>query len=111
MAAADLMAGMYAASAILAALYERTRSGCGQYIDLALLDTQLAWLANQSLNYLIGGSAPKRHGSAHPNIAPYQAFATADGHLMLAVGNDRQFVSFCRAAGLEDAGRGGALCR
>jgi formyl-CoA transferase len=99
-AAADLMAGMYAASAILAALYERTRSGCGQYIDLALLDTQLAWLANQSLNCLIGGSAPGRHGSAHPNIAPYQAFATADGHLMLAVGNDRQFVSFCRAAGL-----------
>jgi len=100
-AAADLMAGMYAASAILGALYERTRSGCGQYIDLALLDTQIAWLANQSLNYLIGGTAPQRHGSAHPNIAPYQAFATADGYLMLAVGNDRQFVSFCRAAGLE----------
>ena len=99
-AAADLMAGMYAASAILAALYERTRSGCGQYIDLALLDTQIAWLANQSLNFLIGGTVPGRHGSAHPNIAPYQAFATADGHLMLAVGNDRQFASFCRAAGL-----------
>jgi crotonobetainyl-CoA:carnitine CoA-transferase CaiB-like acyl-CoA transferase len=100
-AAADLMAGMYAATAILGALYERMRSGRGQYIDLALLDTQLAWLANQSLNFLIGGTAPGRHGSAHPNIAPYQAFATADGHLMLAVGNDRQFVSFCRAAGLE----------
>ena len=100
-AAADLMAGMYAVTAILGALYERTRSGRGQYIDLALLDTQLAWLANQSLNFLIGGTAPGRHGSAHPNIAPYQAFATADGHLMLAVGNDRQFVNFCRAAGLE----------
>jgi crotonobetainyl-CoA:carnitine CoA-transferase CaiB-like acyl-CoA transferase len=100
-AVADLMAGMYAASAILGALYERTRSGRGQYIDLALLDTQLAWLANQGMNYLIGGSAPTRHGSAHPNIAPYQAFRTADGHLMLAVGNDRQFASFCAAAGLE----------
>jgi len=101
-AVADLMAGMYAATAILGALYERTHSGQGQYIDLALLDTQIAWLANQGMNYLVGGSAPTRHGSAHPNIAPYQAFATADGHLMLAVGNDRQFSSFCRVAGLEE---------
>ena len=99
-AVADLMAGMYAANAIMGALYERTRSGRGQHIDLALLDSQLAWLANQAMNYLIGGGAPTRHGSAHPNIAPYQAFRTADGHLMLAVGNDRQFASFCAACGL-----------
>jgi len=104
-AVADLMAGMYAASAILAALHERERSGRGQYIDLALLDTQLGWLANQNLNYLLSGEVPRRRGSAHPNIVPYQAFATADGHLMLAVGNDRQFVSFCQAAGLEALAR------
>ncbi len=100
-AVADLMAGMYAATAILGALYERSSSGRGQFIDLALLDTQIGWLANQNLNFLLGGVAPQRHGSAHPNITPYQAFATADGFLMLAVGNDRQFASFCRVAGLE----------
>jgi len=99
-AVADLMAGMYAVTAILGALYERTASGRGQYIDLALLDTQIGWLANQNLNFLLSGVAPQRHGSAHPNITPYQAFATADGFLMLAVGNDRQFASFCGAAGL-----------
>ena len=99
-AVADLMAGMYAVSAILAALYERTRSGRGQYIDLALLDTQIGWLANQNLNYLLTGTPPGRHGSAHPNITPYQSFATADGFVMLAVGNDRQFASFCAAAGV-----------
>jgi crotonobetainyl-CoA:carnitine CoA-transferase CaiB-like acyl-CoA transferase len=101
-AVADLMAGMYAATAILGALYERHASGRGQYIDLALLDTQIGWLANQNLNFLLSGVAPQRHGSAHPNITPYQAFATADGFLMLAVGNDRQFQSFCRVAGLAD---------
>jgi crotonobetainyl-CoA:carnitine CoA-transferase CaiB-like acyl-CoA transferase len=98
-AVADLMCGMYAVSAILAALYERDRSGQGQYIDLSLLDTQVAWLANQNLNYLVSGQAPRRQGTAHPNIVPYQAFATADGHLMLAVGNDAQFARFCAAAG------------
>ncbi|MGH8310220.1 MAG: CaiB/BaiF CoA transferase family protein, partial [Steroidobacteraceae bacterium] len=98
-AVADLMAGMYAVTAILAALYERSASGRGQLIDLALLDTQLAWLANQNLNYLVSGRPPQRQGTAHPNIVPYQAFATADGFLMLAVGNDRQFTSFCAAAG------------
>ncbi|MBV9698220.1 MAG: CoA transferase [Gammaproteobacteria bacterium] len=104
-AVADLMAGMYAASAILAALSERHRSGRGQHIDLALLDTQIGWLANQNLNYLLSGEVPRRQGSAHPNIVPYQAFATADGHLMLAVGNDRQFASFCDAAGLGELAR------
>ena len=98
-AVSDLMAGMYAATAVLAALHERTRSGKGQHIDLALLDTQVSWLANQSMNYLLTGAAPRRLGSAHPSITPYQPFATADGFVMLAVGNDRQFTSFCAAAG------------
>jgi len=98
-AVADLMCGMYAVSAILAALYERDRSGRGQYIDLALLDTQVAWLANQNLNYLVSGQPPRRQGTAHPNIVPYQCFRTADGYLMLAVGNDGQFARFCAAAG------------
>jgi crotonobetainyl-CoA:carnitine CoA-transferase CaiB-like acyl-CoA transferase len=98
-AVADLMCGMYAVSAILAALYERDRSGRGQYIDLSLLDTQVAWLANQNLNYLVSGQPPRRQGTAHPNIVPYQSFATSDGYLMLAVGNDAQFARFCAAAG------------
>jgi len=98
-AVADLMCGMYAVAAILAALQERAKSGFGQYIDLSLLDTQVAWLANQAMNYLVSGQAPSRQGTAHPNIVPYQAFATADGHLMLAVGNDAQFERFCAAAG------------
>lgn len=97
-AVSDLMCGMYAVSAILAALYHRERSGVGQQIDLSLLDTQVAWLANQGANYLIGGAAPGRLGTAHPNIVPYQAFPSADGWLMLAVGNDRQFASFCAIA-------------
>jgi len=104
-AVSDLMAGMYAATAILGALYARAGSGAGQHIDLALLDSQLGWLANQSLNYLLSGQPPGRHGSAHPNIAPYQAFATRDGFLMLAVGNDRQFANCCRALGLEELTR------
>ena len=97
-AVADLMCGMYAVAGILAALQERERSGLGQYIDLSLLDTQVAWLANQAMNYLVTGQPPARQGTAHPNIVPYQAFATADGHLMLAVGNDAQFERFCQAA-------------
>ena len=101
-AVADLMCGMYAVSAILAALFERERSGKGQYVDLSLLDTQVAWLANQNLNYLVSGHPPRRQGTAHPNIVPYQSFATADGHLMLAVGNDAQFVRFCEAAGAPE---------
>ena len=101
-AVADLMCGMYAVSAILAALYERDHSGRGQYIDLSLLDTQVAWLANQNLNYLVSGEPPRRRGTAHPNIVPYQAFQTADGHLMLAVGNDAQFVRFCATAGAPE---------
>jgi crotonobetainyl-CoA:carnitine CoA-transferase CaiB-like acyl-CoA transferase len=99
-AVADLMCGMYAVSAVLAALHERHASGRGQYIDLALLDTQVAWLANQGANYLVTGQPPRRQGSAHPNIVPYQPFQTADGHLMLAIGNDAQFERLCKATGL-----------
>jgi crotonobetainyl-CoA:carnitine CoA-transferase CaiB-like acyl-CoA transferase len=98
-AVADLMAGMYAVCAIVAALYEREKSGVGQHIDLALLDTQVAALANQALGFLVSGKSPGRRGTAHPNIVPYQAFATADGHLMLAIGNDRQFAAFCELVG------------
>jgi glutaryl-CoA transferase len=98
-AVADLMTGLYAVIAIVGALFERERSGAGQHIDLALLDTQLACLANQALGFLVSGQSPRRRGTAHPSIVPYQAFATADGHLMLAIGNDRQFAAFCAVAG------------
>ena len=98
-AVADLMAGMYAANAIQAALIHREKSGEGQYIELSLLDTQVSWLANQAANYLIGDEVPGRQGTAHPNIVPYQAFACADGHLMLAVGNDEQFARFAELVG------------
>jgi glutaryl-CoA transferase len=98
-AVSDLITGLYAACGIMAALQERERSGRGEYIDLALLDSQVAALANQALNYLVTGVPPVRRGTAHPNIVPYQAFATRDGYLMLAVGNDRQFAAFCKAAG------------
>lgn len=98
-AVSDLITGLYAVAAIAAALHERDESGRGQAIDLALLDAQIAALANQNLNYLISGEAPVRRGTAHPNIVPYQAFATQDSYLMLAVGNDRQFADFCAIAG------------
>jgi len=101
-AVSDLNAGMYAATAILAALVERSRSGQGQYIDIALLDTQLAALANQTLNYLLSGEVPRRHGTAHPNLVPYQSFATRDGFLTLAIGNEKQFAGFCSAAGCAE---------
>jgi crotonobetainyl-CoA:carnitine CoA-transferase CaiB-like acyl-CoA transferase len=98
-AATDLMTGMYAATAILAALRHAERTGIGQQIDLALLDTQVAWLANQASNYLIGGVVPTRHGTAHPNIVPYQVMPAADGYFMLAVGNDGQFARLCAVIG------------
>jgi len=101
-AVADIMTGMYAATAILAALTERDRSGAGQTIDVPLYDSQVAWLANQNMNYLIGGVVPERRGTAHPNIVPYQVFETADGHLMLAVGNDSQFRSCVACLGLPE---------
>jgi formyl-CoA transferase len=101
-AVVDLMTGMYSTVAVLSALYERQASGSGQYIDMALLDTQVAWLANQNANYLIGGEIPVRMGNAHPNIVPYQSFPTADGDLILAIGNDSQFFRFCKAAGIAE---------
>lgn len=101
-AVSDLVTGLYAVAAIGAALHERDQSGRGQAIDLALLDTQVAALANQSLNYLVSGQSPARRGTAHPNIVPYQVFATQDGYLMLAVGNDRQFAGFCAVAGRSE---------
>ena len=101
-AIADLMTGMYSSVAVLAALHERVQSGLGQYIDMALLDTQVAWLANQNTNYLIGGEVPKRMGNAHSNIVPYQTFHTKDGDLILAIGNDNQFRKFCDAAGIPE---------
>lgn len=101
-AIADIMAGMYASTAILAALNARQRTGHGQSIDVPLYDSQVAWLANQAMNYLVGGVVPGRLGTAHPNLVPYQAFATADGNLMLAVGNDRQFADCVACLGLPE---------
>lgn len=101
-AVVDILTGLYATNAILAALYHRTRTGQGQAIDIALLDVQVAALANQAGNYLLAGQVPARMGSAHPTIVPYQPFACADGHVMLAIGNDRQFAGFCHAAGSAD---------
>ena len=100
-ALADVMTGLYATIGILAALTHRDRTGEGQHIDLALLDVQVATMANQAMNYLTSGVAPVRLGNAHPNIVPYQVFATVDGSLVLAVGNDAQFKRFCAKAGLE----------
>ena len=101
-AISDLMTGMYATIAVMAALTHRDRTGEGQYIDLALLDVQVAMLANMNTNYLASGIAPKRSGNAHPNIVPYQTFATSDGHIIVAVGNDSQFVKFVTAGGQPD---------
>ncbi len=98
----DIFTGMYASTAVLAALAHRDRCGEGQHIDLSLLDVQVATLANQAMNYLTSGNAPGRLGNAHPNIVPYQALATADGHIILAVGNDGQFVKFCTLAGCPE---------
>ncbi len=98
-AVADVVCGLYAATAILAALRHRDRSGEGQWIDLSLLDTQIAWLANQGLNYLTSGRAPGRLGNAHPNIVPYQVFEASDGYVIVAVGNDGQFRRLCSVLG------------
>ena len=98
----DIMTGLYATVGILAALNERERSGLGQHIDLALLDVTAATLANQATNYLVGGLNPRRLGNAHPNIVPYQSFVVADGHLIVAVGNDDQFRRFARELGREE---------
>ena len=95
----DLMTGMYATIAVMAALSHRDRTGEGQYIDMALLDVQVAMLANMNMNYLTTGIPPKRWGNAHPNIVPYQTFATSDGHIIVAAGNDGQYKKFVHAGG------------
>ena len=95
----DILTGLYASTAILAALQAREHTGRGQHIDLALLDVGVACLANQGMNYLYGNQVPPRMGNAHPNTVPYQDFPTADGHMILAVGNDGQFERFCHVAG------------
>ena len=99
-AVADLFTGMYAVTAILAALRHAERTGEGQQLDISLLDCQVAMLANQAMNYLVSGNAPARLGNFHPNIAPYQGFATSDGHIVVAVANDGQFRAFCATVSL-----------
>ena len=93
----DIMCGMYAATAILAALRHRDCTGEGQHIDIALVDTQVAWLVNEGVNYLLSGDVPKRRGNQHANIVPYQVFEASDGFVIVAVGNDAQFARFCDA--------------
>ncbi len=100
-AVADLFTGMYATVAVLAALRHAERTGQGQHIDASLLDSQIAMLANLGANYLLSGEKPQRLGNQHASIAPYQVLATADGHIILAVGNDGQFRDFCAAAGVK----------
>ena len=100
-AASDLTTGMNAAIAVLAALHHRDKSGKGQFIDLALLDVQVSWLANQAQNYFCSGKVPTRTGLHHPNLAPYQPLPTSDGSLIIAVGNDRQFEHLCSVLGLK----------
>ena len=98
-AISDITAGMFACQSILAALYAREKTGKGDRIDTALFDSTIAWLANVGSNYLVSGAVPHRQGTAHPNIVPYQAFAAADDSLIIAVGNDPQFVNFCGVIG------------
>jgi crotonobetainyl-CoA:carnitine CoA-transferase CaiB-like acyl-CoA transferase len=101
----DIMTGMYASLAVCAAIAHRAETGVGQHLDLALLDTQVAFLANQAANYLATGEVPGRLGNAHPNIVPYQTFRTADGDIILACGNDNLFNKFCEVAGCTHLAR------
>ena len=98
---ADLFAGLYGCIGILAALRHRERTGHGQQVDIGMLDTHVAWLANQGMNYLATGANPERLGNQHPNIVPYQVFPTQDGHIVLSVGNDPTFERFCKATGQQ----------
>src|SRR6476620_42467 len=98
----DLMTGMYASIAVCAAIAHRAVTGVGQHLDLALLDTQVAFLANQAMNYLATGDVPQRIGNAHPNIVPYQTFKTADGDIILACGNDNLFNKFCEVGQCQE---------
>jgi crotonobetainyl-CoA:carnitine CoA-transferase CaiB-like acyl-CoA transferase len=101
-AVTDILTGLYASTAILAAVCQRAQTGRGQHIDMALLDVAVAAMANQGMNYLATGKAPARLGNAHPNIVPYQVFACADGHLIIASGNDSQFGKLCELLKLAD---------
>lgn len=101
-AVTDVFTGVYATTAILAALHQRASTGRGQHIDMALLDTAVAVTANQAMNYLSTGNAPSRLGNEHPNLSPYQVFPCSDGYLIVAVGNDAQFAKFCAVLGCED---------
>ncbi len=98
----DITAGLFASHAILAALHHREKTGQGQYIDVALFDSQLGWLANVAQNYLVSGEMPQRYGNAHANIVPYEIFKTSDGYLALGVGNDRQYQCLCEIAQRPD---------
>jgi crotonobetainyl-CoA:carnitine CoA-transferase CaiB-like acyl-CoA transferase len=98
---ADLFAGLYGCIGILAALRHRERTALGQQVDIGMLDTHVAWLANQGMNYLATGENPARLGNQHPNIVPYQVFPTADGHIVLSVGNDPTFARFCETTGQQ----------
>lgn len=101
-AVTDLFTGIYAATAILAALHERHRTGHGAHLDLSLLDCAVSVMANQAMNYFASGRVPERTGNFHPNLAPYQVFEVADGHVIVATGNDAQFRRFCALLGLHD---------
>jgi len=101
-ALADICTGLYGVIAIQAALAQRARTGAGQHIDMALLDTMVAVLANQALNFLVSGTAPHRQGNSHPNIVPYQVFQASDGPIIIAVGNDAQFARLCALLGQEE---------
>lgn len=99
---ADIFTGLYGVIGVLAALRRRDETGCGEQVDMALLDAQVGVLANQAQNYFVSGNAPKRLGNAHPNIVPYQVFSVSDGHLIIAVGNDRQFRKLCKVLARPD---------
>ncbi len=103
-AVSDLITGLYATVGILGAYTRARETGQGEFIDISLLDSQLATLANQASNFLVSGSSPGLSGNAHPNIVPYQVFETADDPIVVAVGNDKQFVSLCRLIGMEPLG-------
>lgn len=103
-AVTDIITGMYATVAILAAIQERHRSGLGQHLDIALLDCHVAMLANQNSNYFTSGNAPTRAGNAHQNVVPYQVFAASDGHLIVATGNESQYRAYCKAIGAPELG-------
>ena len=101
---ADIFTGLYATIGVMAALAERDKTGRGTRVDMALFDSLVGVLANQAMNYLVGGVAPKRMGNAHPNIVPYQVFPVADGHIIIATGTNAQYIKLCDALGVPELG-------